>query len=260
MAFQTIFKRYEKKYIVSDAKRAAFLSAISDKVLPDEYGESTICNIYFDTPDYRIIRASIEKPIYKEKLRLRTYGVPSDDTRAFIEIKKKYEGVVYKRRIGMSYREAVDYLINGKAPAIKDKNEQIFNEIDYFVHFYEGLRPAAKMSYDRAAYYCKDDSELRFTFDSEISFKKDEFDLKNGEKGKRIIADGMNVLEIKCVGSMPVWLTSVLDELEIYPTSFSKYGIAYTKYISFKPETYKSAEEYSYRMEGGGVKAQKAYV
>ena len=229
MSNQTIFKRYEKKYLVSSAQKDAFLSSIDDMIQPDYFGESTVCNIYFDTPSFRLIRASIEKPIYKEKLRLRTYGVPRDDSNSFIELKKKYRGVVYKRRIPIEYDKAFAYLVEGKMPDVREKHKQVLSEIDYFINYYEKIAPAASIFYDRIAFYCKTDKELRFTFDSNIRFRTDNFDLRNGSDGEIILPEDLSVLEIKCLGSMPVRVAKALSESEIYPSSFSKYGQAYMR-------------------------------
>ena len=226
MGFQTVFKRYEKKYIVTDEQRSAFLKAVSDHIKPDGFGRSTVCNIYFDTPDYRLIRASIEKPVFKEKLRLRAYGTPTAESNCFVELKKKYKGVVYKRRIHMKYSEAYDYLIYRKRPE-NVKNLQVLSEIDYFISFYKDLRPAAAIFYDRLAFYCKDDKELRFTFDADVRYRTYDFDLRHGSDGTRILPKGQSIMEIKCLGSMPYWVTETLSRLEIYPASFSKYGKAY---------------------------------
>ena len=92
--FRTIFARNEQKYLVTDAQYTAFLEAVSDYLREDEYGKSTVCNLYFDTPSHRVIQRSMEKPLYKEKLRLRCYGAPHDDSNAFVELKKKYKKVV----------------------------------------------------------------------------------------------------------------------------------------------------------------------
>lgn len=223
--FQKIFRRYEKKYVVSSAQRNAVVQNLEQYITPDKYGKSTICNIYFDTPDYRLIRASIEKPVYKEKLRIRTYGTPTAKSNAFLELKKKYKGVVYKRRIDMSYEDCVNYALRGKYPDGVDK--QILREIDYVFDFYKNLAPAVSLFYDRNAYYAKDDHELRITFDSAVRFRTSDFDLSKGDFGTKITDDDLSIMEIKCLGAMPLWLTHELDRLKIYPSSFSKYAEAY---------------------------------
>lgn len=223
--YKVVFKRYEKKYLVSSSQKERLIRTMLAYMTPDEYGQSTICNIYFDTPDYRVIRTSLEKPTYKEKLRIRSYGVPEKESRVFVELKKKYKGVVYKRRIHMSYLDAIDYLVGGHKP--ENVNNQVLKEIDYFVSVNHGLRPAVSLFYDRVAYYGKTDRELRITFDENIRFRNKNIDLSLGSNGYPLLTEGENVMEIKCLGSMPLWLTKELDEMKIYPASYSKYGNAF---------------------------------
>ena len=123
----SIFERKEIKYPISSRQHDELLGLLSGRILPDEYGLTTVCNIYFDTPDHRLIRESIEKPMYKEKLRLRTYGVPGEGSTAFLELKKKFDGIVYKRRETMPYSEAWDLLVNRVPPA---RQTQILKEIE----------------------------------------------------------------------------------------------------------------------------------
>ena len=194
----------------------------------DQYGETPILNIYFDTPDYRLIRTSLEKPAYKEKLRLRSYGVPQDDTQAFIEIKKKFKGVVYKRRIGMSYEDSLAYLCEGRP--VKEPS-QISGEIDYFMHYYKRIRPAMAVSYDRIAMSGTTDSNLRITFDRNIRWRVDHMDLKEGNVGRDILEPGQHLMELKIAGAMSTELAEILSELNIYQVSFSKYGRGYVDYM-----------------------------
>ena len=228
--FTKVFKRYEKKYLISRSQYEQLVEKLSEHIVPDEFGESTINNIYFDTPDYRLIRASIEKPtVYKEKLRIRSYGHPTADTNVFVELKKKYKGIVYKRRVNMTYLEAVLYLCKHQPPP---KESQVTKEIDYFVRFYRGLRPMVSLFYDRMAYYSRDDHDLRLTFDTNIRFRNKDFDISKGDYGHTLMGSDQLILEIKSAFSMPLWLTQALDELKIYPTSYSKYGNAYKLMLS----------------------------
>lgn len=224
-AFTKVFKRLEKKYLITSQQYYALTEALSEHIVPDKFGKSTINNIYFDTPNYRLIRASIEKPtVYKEKLRIRSYGVPTPESYVFIELKKKYKGIVYKRRVDMTYDEAIRYLYMHQAPP---SPTQVTAEIDTFMRFYQNLRPAVSLFYDRMAYYSKDDPELRLTFDTNIRFRNRELDLSRGDYGTVILDESQYILEIKCVDSMPLWLTHELDRLKIYPSPYSKYGTAY---------------------------------
>lgn len=169
--------------------------------------------------------------MYKEKLRLRTYGIANDETNAFIEIKKKYKGVVYKRRISMPYAKAVDYLVNGKEI---EKRSQISDEIDYFLQFYKGIRPAMAISYDRIAMAGIHDPELRITFDTNIRWRTDKLSLTEGNVGKDILLPGQHLMELKIAGAMSVEMARILDELNIRQTSFSKYGRGYQDLMSEK--------------------------
>ncbi len=159
------FKRYELKYMLTRYQYKQIKSEMIRYMQPDRFAHSQIINIYFDTPSHRLIRDSIEKPVYKEKLRLRSYGVPDDDSEVFIELKKKYKSVVYKRRLEVSEHEAMDYLVGGQ-PLHEDC--QIGREIDYFMQVYKDLEPAVVLSYERDSYKGMDDPELRITFDYNI--------------------------------------------------------------------------------------------
>lgn len=222
--FQTIFKRYENKYLLNEKQYSAVLETLKNNALPDKFGQSNVCSIYYDTPDKRIIRASIEKPIYKEKLRLRSYGIPQDGSDCFLELKKKYKGIVYKRRVLTSYQSGISYM-NGDETAVKPS--QIKNEIDYFKTYYGTLLPSVGIFYRRLAFYDEKDPNVRLTFDSDILFRDTELDLKNGIYGELILPKGLYLMEIKTAGAMPLWTAEMLARLKIYPASFSKYGTAY---------------------------------
>lgn len=222
-----IFKRVEKKYLLTDAERKALLEKISPMLVPDKYGHSTISSLYLDTPDFRIIRASIEAKecghAYKEKLRLRTYGTPSEDSKTFLEIKKKYKGVVYKRRISLTHADAMDYIHGGKKPP----DTQIMREIDYAMRFYGHPKPSVIVSYERDAFFVRDLPALRITLDQSVRYRADELDLTLGDHGNILLPEGFTLMEIKTDGAMPLWLSDALDECKIFPISYSKYGTAY---------------------------------
>ncbi len=233
--YTNIFKRHEKKYLITRQQYEELTSRLSDYIEPDAFGQSTINNIYFDTPDYRLIRASIEKPtVYKEKLRIRSYGHPTADSNVFVELKKKYKGVVYKRRVNMTYLQSILYLCKHQPPP---EESQVTREIDYFFRLYKGLRPAVSLFYDRIAYYAKEDHDLRMTFDTNIRFRNKDFDISKGDYGYTLMDNNTMILEIKSVLAMPLWLTHTLDDMQIYPTSYSKYGNAYKLMLSEKMKT-----------------------
>ena len=227
MAIQTTFARIEKKYMVTDKQYRAMCTALAGYVEPDEFGAYTICNIYYDTPDYALIRASLDKPVYKEKLRLRSYGVPDDSSRVFVELKKKFDGVVYKRRVTMPLAQARNYLSRTIQPA---GNEQIRQEIDWFLQFHQP-QPAVFLAYDRVAYTCPAQPDLRLTFDSKLRWREQALDLAAGDYGEFLTPPGTRILEIKIPGAMPLWLSAILDQLEIYPSSFSKYSTYYKQRV-----------------------------
>lgn len=224
MANKCVFKRIEKKYLLNEEQYQALLERTAHLAAVDSYGKSTILNIYFDTPDFALIRRSLEKPVYKEKLRFRSYGTPTDSTTTFIEIKKKFKGVVYKRRMEASFAEARDYLYDNKTLS---SDTQIGREIDYFKKMYNRLSPAMAISYDRIAMAGIEDPELRLTFDTNLRYRLDDLDLSYGNAGKEILKRGEHLLEIKVAGSMPLELARTLSDLRIFPVSFSKYGRAF---------------------------------
>lgn len=230
MAIQTVFKRYELKFLLTAEQKSRVLPEIEKHMRLDKYGRTLIKNLYFDTDSYRLIRRSLEKPDYKEKLRIRSYGNTSPDSTVFVELKKKYNGVVYKRRIPMAEQEAMTWLHDwGNAP-----ESQIAQEIRYFAGFYETLHPTVFLSYEREAYYCKDGSDLRLTFDDNILCRQEELSLCAENYGTPLLAQGQVLMEVKCPGGIPLWLTSLLSREKLYKTSFSKYGTAYQTMIFSK--------------------------
>ena len=228
MAFQTVFKRYEIKYMLTLEQKEKILDAMQDYMSLDKYGRTSIRNVYFDTDNYRLIRRSIDKPAYKEKLRIRSYGKSEKDGTVFVELKKKYDGVVYKRRLALPYDTAFAW-VEGKVPNPVDT--QISREIEYFSKFYGSLHPSAFLSYEREAYYEKNGGSFRITFDDNIIFRTDELSLTSDVYGTPLLEDGKVLMELKCSGGIPLWLTRVLSKEKIYKTSFSKYGTGYSKII-----------------------------
>lgn len=224
MAFQTVFKRYEIKYMISLGQKAKVLDAIKPYMKPDKYSRTTIRNIYYDTNTYLLIRRSIEKPTYKEKLRIRSYGRAEPDSTVFVELKKKYKHVVYKRRISLPETEAMEWL--GKEQHCH-KHTQISEEVDYFLDYYKTLHPTVFLSYEREAFFANDGSDFRVTFDDNILCRQEDLSLTSEVYGTPILPEGMVLMEIKCSGGIPLWMTQVLSKEHIYKTSFSKYGTAY---------------------------------
>ncbi len=234
MAFQTVFQRYELKYMLTLDQKQRILAAMEPHMQPDPYGRTTIRNLYYDTDTYLLIRRSIEKPKYKEKLRIRSYAKADAESTVFAELKKKYKGVVFKRRISLPHQEAIQWLSREKHP---EKQTQITKEIDYFLNYYGTLHPTVFLSYEREAYYARDNSDFRITFDDTVLCRQTDLSLESEIGGTPILPDGKVLMEIKCSGGIPLWMVQVLSEEGIYKTSFSKYGTAYRTLIF--PKTHK---------------------
>lgn len=213
------FKRTEKKYVITQNQYIRFLKKSFHYLKDDEYKEFTVNNIYFDNVEDFFIRHSISKPKYKEKLRLRGYN---DLDQLFIEIKKKYNKVVYKRRAPITFDQIDnEYSFN-------NKESQIEKEIDYVIKKYHPI-PKYYIGYKRSAYKDKENGNLRITFDRDITYRMDDLDLRSGFYGEKLLKDNQLVMEIKTNEAMPLWLVDILNELHIYPTSYSKVGNVYKK-------------------------------
>lgn len=228
MAYQAVFERYEMKYMITSQQKERILAAMEPYMALDQYGRTTIRNIYYDTEDYRLIRRSIEKPAYKEKLRIRSYCQATPESKVFIELKKKFQKVVYKRRLTMPEAQAMQWM---RAEENSGLDSQISKEIDYFREYYRTLRPAVFLTYEREAYYCKQGGDFRVTFDENILCRLEDISLTLQVWGTPLIPEGFALMELKCSGGVPLWMTRVLSEEHIYITSFSKYGTAYQTMI-----------------------------
>ena len=220
-----IFRRVEKKYRLTPGQKDALLQVIGCRLTPDAHGRNTICSLYLDTPDHLIIRNSLIARTYKEKLRLRSYGTPGMQDHVFLEIKKKYKGVVYKRREGMTLQEAMAYIEHGEKPC----DSQIMREIDYAMNFYRQPQPMALIAYEREAYFDAKNPDLRITFDTNIRARDTDCRLENGSQGEFLLPQDATIMEIKTGGAMPVWLAQALSQCGIRPGKFSKYGTAYLR-------------------------------
>lgn len=222
---QKVFNRYEKKFLLDETQYREIRKALEPYMEVDAYGLYNIRNIYYDTPDFELIRTSLEKPEYKEKFRVRCYGKPTEDSKLFLEIKKKYKGLVNKRRITLGKEEAEDYLEKRKKP---ENQSQIFREIDYFLSHYP-LEPKLYLAYDRIALFGKEDAEFRVTFDQHIRSRSKNITLESDENTEELLKPGFYLMEVKILNAMPIWFVKILSELEIRSVSFSKYGNVYLK-------------------------------
>ena len=227
-----VFKRYELKYLFTSKQVNDFLNVLNNYTKPDIYHKSSIRNIYYDTPTFLLIRKSIEKPEYKEKLRVRTYQTIDNDQEVFVELKKKYKSVVYKRRVTLPYSKAISFLNKEDI----DESSQVINEIKYVLDFYDDLHPMIFLSYERESYVGLEDSNFRITFDKNIIWRDYDVDLTKDIYGENILNDDLVLVEIKTNTGYPKWLVDFLSENKIYKTSFSKYGNVYSKIVNNKGE------------------------
>lgn len=237
------FERKETKYLLTPSQYAQFKVLVAEHLAPAEYPEGDVASVYYDTPDDVLVNRSLAAPKYKEKLRMRSYGTASAGSPVFVEIKKKFKGITYKRRVsctlqaaqaflaGMPYEEAVERwpLADAEAQAACHmfKSRQVAGEIAWMRDHYEGLAPKMLVSTHRESFVAADDPELRITFDEDVRWSDDAPTLERpaGEHG--LFANGERILEVKCAGSIPLWLVDALSQCGIRPQSVSKYGRAY---------------------------------
>lgn len=232
-----IFNRQEIKYIISDQQKTELLQIIGNYMNSDPYNKDgktySICNLYLDSPGDELIIKSLEKPVYKEKIRLRSYGTVNLNDTVYLESKKKYNSVVNKRRTAITLEQAYSYFEKKKMPENENINKQIFNEIDYIVNFYS-LTPKVFISYDRLAFFEKEDSDFRLTIDTNIQTRRTNLRLDIPAEGKQLLPEGKWLMEAKAFKSFPLWFVKYLSERKLYHTSFSKYGTEYLNYRSQK--------------------------
>ena len=221
MSYADVFKRYEIKFILNPKQKQMLMNVMKDHMQPDEYGRTTIRNVYYDTPDYFLIRNSLEKPRYKEKLRVRSYEKVSPDDKVYVEIKNKYDGIVYKRRTAVKQYQAEEWLAGQTGqPFIS----QIADEIEYFRRFHRDLSPACYLSYEREAYYSKDGSGMRLTLDENILGRVYDMTLIAGAYGECVLPSDLTLMELKVSEAIPLWMIRFLTDNRINKVSFSKYG------------------------------------
>ncbi len=233
-----VFNRYELKFIIDDRQYHMLRERLSEYMESDAYSKNgefyTICNIYYDTPNNELIRRSLESPVYKEKMRLRSYGTVAPEDKVFLEIKKKYKGLVNKRRTKIRLVDAYNYFETGKFPELHPyMNAQVMRELDE-MQKRMGLIPALFLSYDRCAMFAKDDKDFRVTFDRNITTRRYDLGLHYGVYGDKLIDENTWIMEVKIDRAMPLWMTKILSEMHIYKGTFSKYGTEYTNYLKEK--------------------------
>ncbi|MDF2941197.1 MAG: hypothetical protein K0S01_55 [Herbinix sp.] len=231
-----VFNRQEEKFIISDDVYRSIKPQLEEYMEVDSHSRNgdfyTICNIYYDTPNNEMIRKSIEKPAYKEKLRLRSYGTVGLRDKVFLEIKKKFNGSVNKRRTSIILEDAYRYIETKQKPEARYlMNEQVLDEIDYMLHRYPSLQPALFLSYDRNAMFGIEDKNFRITFDNNIRTRRYDLSLDKGNYGDLLLPTGLWIMEAKLNNTAPLWFAELLSRYKIYPATFSKYGEEYRKTV-----------------------------
>jgi len=218
-----MMQRYEMKFILTKDQLVAFKDALKGHMEVDQYGKTSIASLYYDTPDYYLIRTSLEKPVYKEKIRLRSYGLADDTKQVYLELKRKAKGVVYKRRIALKEEEAQAFLNHQE---VNLKEDQITKEIAYFRDYLKSLEPKIMVIYDRTS-YAEVNGNIRLTIDESPRYRNYDLNLHTSMEGNLLLPSGGAILEIKVQQELPLWLVSILSKYKIYKTSFSKVGEAY---------------------------------
>lgn len=232
----TSFKRYEKKFMLTQKQFNQLMPKLKEYMNEDEHsqdgGTYRIYNIYYDNETHDVIRHSISKPYYKEKLRLRSYQViDNENETVFLELKKKINGIVNKRRVVLTLAESEAFLEQGIRPVAKNyMGEQVLNEIQYYLE-QNPIHPKVYIAYERFALFGKDDRSIRITFDFNIVSRRYDLSLQQDTYGEALLEEGMYLMEVKISDAIPIWLTQILSELSIHNSSFSKYGNEYQKYV-----------------------------
>lgn len=234
-----VFQRNELKYIITKEQYHLLLKEIQNHLSIDQYGQTTIQSLYYDTDTYLLIRNSIERPLYKEKIRVRSYGLNDSNKDVFLELKKKANGVVFKRRVNLKENEIDDILKLG----INKENKQIVDEIIYFSRFYKTLKPKILLLYDRTA-YIDNTTDLRITFDKRPRYRTNNLNLHTNLEGKLLLDENKILMEIKTSNGYPLWLIKLLSENKVYKTSFSKYAAAYQIELTAQQEKIKEEKLY----------------
>ncbi|WP_337033472.1 polyphosphate polymerase domain-containing protein [Paenibacillus illinoisensis] len=230
-----VFNRYESKYLLTDEQYERFYRDLLKYMELDAYNKKhefySISNLYFDTPQDSLIRASLSKPKYKEKLRLRAYGVPEENAKVYLEIKKKVFGLVNKRRTALMLDEAYEFVRTGQAPELANyMNKQVVDEIEYFLRLYN-LEPKVYLAYERKALFDKNSRDLRITFDTNIRSRRYDLKLEQGDYGEPLVEDGRWLMEVKAEKTVPFWLSQLLSEHGLYRVGFSKYGNEFKRLV-----------------------------
>ncbi|MCL1842606.1 MAG: polyphosphate polymerase domain-containing protein [Defluviitaleaceae bacterium] len=235
---QAVFKRHEKKYLITSEQAQNIQSILPGRMTPDGTGTYWVQNIYFDNNRWDVINISMDKPYFKEKMRLRCYGDINTANHVFLELKKKYAGIVYKRRVALP-KQALDIPLEN---ALESDDSQIARELKFYLQTAQVSRKMF-LSYRRAAFMgMGENSPLRITFDSTIRYRTNKLDFIHSPKdGSLVFPENAVIMEIKTPFSIPLWLARFLSENKIFGTSVSKYGVCFSDFFQ---KTYKGAVGY----------------
>lgn len=225
-----IFQRKEKKYILSYDKYNELMKYLDIYMTRDEYGLHTINSLYYDTNTYDLISWATRKPKYREKLRIRCYGTDYVNAPYFLEIKKKVNGIIYKRRVSLDFDETKEFIENGTLPAVDSFTDELtLMEVNRIRN--KKVIPSAMVNYDRIALFGNENPDFRVTFDFNMRWRTDRLNFLTDDSGHIIAPEVDIIMEVKILKSYPLWFAKILSDLEIYPQSFSKFGQVYKRYI-----------------------------
>jgi hypothetical protein len=222
-AAAAFFQRYEQKYLLNTFQYHELLALLNGFVCADEHGLSTIYSIYYDNDEFGIARNSLNKSVYKEKLRLRSYGIPQPGDTVYLELKKKLKGITYKQRIPLLFT-GMEQCLNLRPDNYP--HDYIRNEIEWVLDYYNPF-PRFMVCYNRRSFRGVEDKTLRITFDTNIRWRASGLDFSLGSYGSPLLAENKYLMEVKVGNSMPLYLTARLSGLKIFPFSFSKFRSAY---------------------------------
>ncbi|MEQ6205112.1 polyphosphate polymerase domain-containing protein [Enterococcus mundtii] len=229
MKLKNVFQRKETKYLIPTAQFHSFLKDLKKQMQIDEYGLHTILSLYFDTPDDRFITNSMTKPKYKEKFRVRSYGISQETSMVFLEIKKKVNGIVYKRRMPLTYAEYLQWL--DQKYFLKNEAEQIPQEVNWLFKRNPDLSPKTMIIYERISLFGTSDPDFRVTFDQNIRFRSTNLDLSITGKETLVAPEIGILMEVKALGAYPLWFVELLNDYQLKKGSFSKYAETYQRHL-----------------------------
>ncbi len=228
---QNTFQRREKKIIMDSSLLPDILQTVSEFMNPDSYNLNgipyDICNIYFDNGNRDVTRHSVSKPFFKEKLRLRCYGIPTEDSKVFFELKKKTAKIGTKRRAVLSLNDYYRFLSEGYVdPSSQYINKRVLAEIANFIDTYSA-EPSVYLSYKRIAFFGKEDPNLRLTFDTEIRTRNYDLRPELGIYGELLLPKDKTIAEIKFSGAAPMWFAALMSKHGLEFSPYSKIGKEY---------------------------------